>query len=123
MQLAEVRYLEYSLEMKCSGRPFITKLYRQPIYTPKTKLWSRTSVLQRYLLAVFEHTLKHASQWLQAASFGKEKAAKPCPYSPLGSWDPSLPTKHLPKSWPEGSSEAAFKSKQLGVKALSISTL
>lgn len=41
----------------------------------------------------------------------------------VGSWDPSLPTKHLPKSWPEGSSEAAFKSKQLSVKTLSISTL
>lgn len=49
--------------------------------------------------------------------------ATPWPYFSLGSWDPSLPTKHLPKSWPEGSSEAVFKSKQLTVKALSISTL
>lgn len=89
----------------------------------KEHLWSRTSVLQRHLLAVFECMLKRASQWLQAASFGGEKKDKPCPYSSLGSWDPSLPTKHLPKSWPEGSSEAAFKSKQLSVKALSISTL
>lgn len=74
-------------------------------------------------LCCAERTLKHASQWLQAETFGREKKAKPCPYSSWGSWDPSLPTKHLPESWPEGSSEAAFKSKQLSVKALCISTL
>lgn len=118
-----MRHLEDWLEKKPYGKPFITRLYRQSMYHSPNKTSEQDFSPVEASLSCIEHTLKHTSQWLQEDTFGREKKAKPCPYSSQGSWDPSVPTKHLPESWPEGSSEAAFKSKQLSVKALCISTL